>query len=172
MKGFEDLVEKYTIGMDNLKYRNGQMNLIYSVGGGLVAKVSRYLGDLEFATELGSHEEKIARKLEKEGYLVPKIKGVFKIYDKDKGIFVPGFVNEDRKGDVVLKAVPKIYYNEFIEKKERLLENLESDGFLYGDVNEGNFLCDLNTKEIRLIDFNDWEYYSKKDKILNPRRIF
>ena len=71
MFGFNDLEKKFEIGFNNLKNRNGSMNLLYSVSDGLVARVSKNEYPQDFATDLCIHEKRIAEKLVSKGYLIP-----------------------------------------------------------------------------------------------------
>jgi RIO-like serine/threonine protein kinase len=168
---FETLPKKYEVGNDDIKYKSGNLNFIYSLEERkLLGKVSRYLEDKDFATSQAFHEEKIMKKLGEKGYSVPKYEGVFRIFEKTREGYVPGLVMEDLWKSVVLRAVPGIYYNYFKDFYEDILKSVEKDGFYYGDTNEGNCLCDLKNKKIFLIDFGEWEYFGKDEKILSPIR--
>jgi RIO-like serine/threonine protein kinase len=168
---FDGLPKKYEVGRDSIKYKSGNLNLIYSIEERkLLGKVSRYLLDKDFATMQAFHEERIMKKLKSKGYSVPLSEGVFGIFEKTRESYVPGLVMQDLFREVPLRAVPEIYYNYFKDYYEEVLENVEKDGFCYGDVNEGNCLCDLKNKKIFLIDFGGWEYWGKDEKILSPIR--
>jgi RIO-like serine/threonine protein kinase len=168
---FEELLNKYQIGNESIKYKSGNLNLIYSIEERkLLGKVSRYLADKDFAAKQNLHEEKIMKKLKEKGYPVPKSEGVFRIFEKNRRDYVPGLVMEDLFREVPLRAVPEIYYGYFKDFYREVLNNVERDGFSYGDVNEGNCLCDLKNKNIFLIDFGEWEYFGKDEKILSPIR--
>jgi hypothetical protein len=169
MTSLDKLPKKYEISFENIKYPHGTMSLIYSVSPRyLIAKVSKK-DNLEFSTQLSIHEKKINLKLEEKGYPVPRVENVYKIFHKDLEYFVPGLLMEDKKNFVILRSVPGMYYNYFKDFYHEILSDVENKGFFVGDTNEGNCLCNLSTKKICLIDFEEWDYEGRGKKILSPK---
>lgn len=164
------LPEKYEVDFNDVKYPYGAMNLIYSLKKNeLVARVSKNQEDVSFTLSLTLHERDLSKKLEQKGYPVPKVYGAYNLFHKNLKTHIPGLVMEDKYDFMMLKNVPSMFYPYFNDFYEEILKNAEKEGFVVGDRNEGNFLCNLKTREGCLIDFEDWDYNGKGKKILSPK---